>query len=115
MNDLALKDVLTIGSDEAKREIVVRELTPALLRKLLLNTSLLGVPSTEEESARIQIDAWLFEECRLSDLVQFTNLSIDEIEALPPSQLKVIKKRVKELNPDFFGALERMAKARSSR
>lgn len=113
MSDLAIREVITIGNDDPPREVVVRELTPALLRKLLVGSSLSSVPTDEEGVARMQIDAWLFEDCRLSDLVAFTDLTIEQVEALPPSQLKVIKKKVKDLNPDFFSALGRMAAVRS--
>lgn len=115
MSELAIKAVATIGKGDSARDVVVKELTPAMLRGLLSSASLSKQPSTDDEAARMQVDAWLFEDCRLSDLVAFTDLTLEQVEALPPSQLKVIKQKVKEINPDFFSALERMAKARSTR
>ena len=115
MSELAIKTVCTIGTGESTRDVVVKELTPAILRSVLLSSALNKPPTTDEDAARSQIDAWLLEDCRLSDLVAFTDLSLEQVEALPPSQLKIIKQKVKDINPDFFGALERMAKARGMR
>lgn len=110
MSDLAMKEVVDIGG----REVIVRELTPASVRRLLMAAPLPAVDAGEEAFAAYRIDAWLFEECRLSDLAVFTNLSQTELEGLPPSQLRKLIAEAKRLNPDFFNALDRMAKARSN-
>lgn len=110
MADLALKEIIDIGV----REVIVRELTPAGARKLLMANPLPSPDAGEEAFAAYRLDAWMFEECRISDLTVFTNLTQTDLEALPPSQIRKLISEAKRLNPDFFSALERMAKAQSS-
>lgn len=107
MSDLAGKGVATVGG----RDIVVSELTPAQMRQVILANPWPGDGADEAAMARYQVDVWLFEECRLTDLAIFTGLSLTELEAIPPSGLRKILEKAKELNPDFFSALERMGKA----
>lgn len=113
MSDLAAKGVVTLGEGEGKVEVIVSELTPGQMRQMLLTSPWPGEDASEEDVARYRVDVWLFEECRLSDLALYTNLKITELEALPPTQLRKLLAKAKELNPDFFGALGRMAEAQS--
>ncbi len=110
MSELAMSAVVNLG----EREVIVRELTPAGARRLLMANPLPAPDAGEEAFAAYRVDAWLFEECRISDLTVFTSLGQSELEALPPSQLRKLISKARELNPDFFSALERMAKARGN-
>ncbi|WP_462383390.1 hypothetical protein [Pseudomonas sp. Marseille-QA0892] len=111
MSDLAVKAVVTVGEGSGRRDIVVTELTPALMRQVLMNNPWPGDQPDDEAVARYQVDVWLFDDCRLSDLAVFTNLTIFDLEALPPSQLRKVLSKAKEINPDFFSALDRMKSA----
>lgn len=113
MSELAAKGVVTIGEGDTRRDVVVTEITPAQMRQVMLSTLWPGDDADAEALARYQVDVWLFEGCRLTDLAMFTSLSLVELEDLPPSQLKKLLAKAKELNPDFFSALGRMAEAQS--
>lgn len=111
MSDMAAKGVVTISD----RDIVVSELTPAQMRQVMLANPWPGDDADEEAVARYHLDVWLFEDCRLTDLSIFTGLPLAELEAMPPTALRKILAKAKELNPDFFSALERMGKVQGKR
>lgn len=113
MSDWAAKGVAMIGEGETKRDVIVSEITPAQMRQVMLASPWPGDDADAEALARYQVDVWLFEGCRLTDLAMFTSLSLAELEETPPSQLKKLLAKAKELNPDFFSALGRMAEAQS--
>lgn len=113
MSDLAARAVATIGAGETARDVVVYELTPAQMRQVLMNTSWPGDGADAEALARYQIDQMLFEECSITDLALFSRLPVAELEDLPPTQLKKLLEKAKELNPDFFSALARLEKRQS--
>lgn len=78
-------------------EVVCRELTVGRLRALL--------------AAQPEMDVvrdLLFEDVRLGDLPVLTNLTIDQIEDLPPSALRLVVAGCREANPDFFAMLARL-------
>ncbi|MBU1282706.1 MAG: hypothetical protein KJ989_12965 [Gammaproteobacteria bacterium] len=115
MSDLAARGVATIGAGETARDVVVYELTPAQMRQVLMNLNWPGEDADKEALARYQIDQALFEECSITDLALFSRLPVTELEELPPSQLKKLLEKAKELNPDFFSALARLEKRQSER
>jgi hypothetical protein len=78
-------------------EVVCRELTVARLRALLAAAPEMDV-----------VRGFLFEDMRLDDLPAMTNLTPEQIEALPPSALSVVIAGCREANPDFFGMLARL-------
>lgn len=92
------KTVITKIDD---KEVVCRELTVGGVRKLL-----------GEESTYDLISDGLFVDVRLADLEVLTNLTRDEVEAMLPSELAVVVQGCKDANPDFFGLLARLNKAR---
>ncbi len=113
MSDLAAKAVVTIGEGKAARDIPVTELTPAGMRQMLLADPWPGADASAEQLARYQIDVSLFKECRLTDLAVFTGLPLREVEEIPPSQLRKLLDKAKDLNPDFFSALRTGGEAQS--
>lgn len=113
MSEWAAKGVATIGEGKSARDVVVSEITPAQMRQLIMASSWPGDDAGPEALARYQVDVWLFEGCRLTDLAVFTGLPVAELEHIPPSQLKKLLAKAKELNPDFFSALGRMEEAQS--
>lgn len=83
----------------------VRELTVAEVRDWL------RALATPPEEAEIDLADWLLyqdEGLRVSDFARLTDLSIEAVQALTPSQLDAILARAKELNPRFFSALGRV-------
>ena len=113
MSELAATGVVTIGEGASARHIPVIELTPAGMRQLLLSDPWPGDEAPAEALARYRIDVALFEECRLTDLAVFTGLPLSELEDIPPSQLRKILSKAKDLNPDFFRALRKGGEAQS--
>jgi len=53
MSDLAMKEVVDIGG----REVIVRELTPASVRRLLMAAPLPAVDAGEEAFAAYRVDS----------------------------------------------------------
>ena len=113
MSDLVARGHVTVGDGDNARDLMVYEITPVQMRQVLLNLGWPGAEATPDEIARYQISQVLFEDCSLDDLALFTRLPADELEAMPPSYLRKILAKAKELNPDFFGALERLASRQS--
>ena len=78
-------------------EVVCRELSVGRLRALLAAAPEMDV-----------VRDFLFEDVRLGDLPVLTNLSIEQVEELPPSALSLVIAGCREANPDFFGMLARL-------
>ena len=57
------------------------------------------------------VDSVLFEELSLADVQALSDLSADQIEALSPSQLRLVIDLAKEVNRDFFALLRRLEAA----
>lgn len=115
MSESAAKGVVTVGRGEAVRDVVVSELTVAQMRQVMMANPWPGDDADTSALAHYQIDVHLFEECRLTDLSIFANLSREQLSDLTGSDLRKILAKAKELNPDFFAALGRLAKAQSAR
>lgn len=94
MSDIGKVVVKRIG----EHEVVCRELTVGQLRGLIAM-----------DTAGELVGDFLFAEVRLPDLTRMTNLTTDQIEALTPSELRLIVDACKEANPDFFAMLARLA------
>ena len=82
----------------AGRKIRVRELTVGEIRAWLKDS---GMVSGD------LVDAALFEEFSLPDLQRMTDLSIEDVAGLAPSDLREVFKACEEVNPDFFSMRSR--------
>jgi len=100
MSDLSSSRVLNLDG----REIIVRELTVAGVRQMLL-------PDASDDV----LGAALFGEVRLVDLCLMTSLTAEDIETLRPSQLRQVLEACQELNRDFFAMLARAASNQAKR
>lgn len=100
MSELSSSRVLNLDG----REVIVRELTVAGLRQMLM-----------PDAAEDVVGAALFEEVRLVDLQRMTSLSTEDVEALRPSQLRQVLDACRELNRDFFAMLARLASIQGKR
>lgn len=78
-------------------EVVCRELNVARLRALLAAAPEIDV-----------VHDFLFEDMRLTDLPLLTNLTMEQVNELPPSALRVVIEGCREANPDFFEMLARL-------
>ncbi|MNP76620.1 hypothetical protein D3C76_1738910 [compost metagenome] len=59
------------------------------------------------------VSAALFTDLRLSDLPVFTNVQVDEVGRLLPSQIRELKNTIRERNPDFFEMLARLGSSQA--
>ncbi len=114
MSDSAAHGVVQVGPEDRRRKIVVSELTVVQMRQVMLLNLWPGEDASPEELADYQLDNFLFTDCRLSDLALMAGLPREELDGCTGSELRKVLAKAKELNPDFFGALERMAAARSN-
>jgi hypothetical protein len=114
MSDMAARDVVTIGAGENARDVIVYELTPVDYRSILMGTQWPADDAEPEEVARAQVSAMLFEDCSIASLGRFTRLPQAELEALPAGALRKLRDKARELNPDFFSALDRAAARQST-
>lgn len=83
--------------------VICRELTVLQVRKWLEDAS--------QPAGMDTVSAVLFKDCSIDDIVRMTDLSEAAIDQLRPSQVEAIIATCKELNPHFFGLLERLATA----
>lgn len=114
MSDSAAKGVVSVGPEDNRRDIVVSELTVAQMRQVMMLNPWPGDDASQDELMHYQLDNFLFDGCRLSDLGVMANLKKEELSQLTGGELRKLLAKAKELNPDFFSALARMAAARSS-
>lgn len=114
MSESAAKGVVTVGTAPRTRDIVVSELTVAQMRQVILQNPWPGADAKPEDLVDYQLDNFLFADCRLCDLSIIANLKKADLSKLTGSELRRIRAKAKELNPDFFDALGRMAQARST-
>lgn len=81
----------------AGKEVVIREVTVTIARQLLQ-------PDPDLDF----LNAALFKDVRLNDLVLLTSLERAEIEEMYPSDLRKVIEASKAKNPDFFEMLARV-------
>ncbi|WJN60936.1 hypothetical protein [Pseudomonas sp. SO81] len=84
-------------------DVVCRELTVGRLRALVTAASEMDV-----------VHDFLFEDLRLCDLPTFTNLTLAQVDALPPSAVRVVIDGCREANADFFEMLARVKSLRAA-
>ncbi len=58
------------------------------------------------------VDDFLFENMRLQDLMQMSNLTREQVDQMPPSALRIAVDACREANPDFFDMAGRLAALR---
>lgn len=114
MSDSAAKGVVSVGAEGSRRDIVVSELTVAQMRQVMMLNTWPGDDASQDDLMHYRLDNCLLDGCRLSDLGVMANLKKEEISQLTGGELRKVLAKAKELNPDFFGALARLAAAQSS-
>lgn len=93
MSEMTASKVVKVG----EVEVIVRELSVADVRALI----------SAPQSSDLITEA-LFKDMRLSDIPTFTSLSEGDVEIMRPSELSLLIKHCREMNPDFFGMLDRL-------
>jgi len=91
---------VTAVVDVAGRQVVVREMTVAEIRAWL--------DAVSQGDINL-VDAALFEEFSIADIPRMTDLTMADIDAMTPSQVRLVQERCKEVNGDFFGMRARTA------
>jgi hypothetical protein len=84
------------------------------MRQVILNNPWPGEEAAPEDLVHYQLDNYLFDDCRLCDLSVMACLNKETLDRLTGSDLRKILAKAKELNPDFFAAMGRMAAVRKS-
>lgn len=84
--------------------VTVREMTVLQVRKWLAEMQSPGVKHDLVGEA-------LFLDCSLPDLQRMTSITIEQFDALRPSQIRQVIELCKELNPDFFAFMGLLAGA----
>ncbi|WP_312936855.1 hypothetical protein [Stutzerimonas nitrititolerans] len=82
--------------------VIVRELTVLQVRTWLADMQ------KPDPSLRDLVDDGFFEECSVADICRMSSMTVDQINALRPSQVLQVIAVCKELNPDFFGFRRRL-------
>ncbi|MBF0339465.1 MAG: hypothetical protein HQL95_00700 [Magnetococcales bacterium] len=86
----------TITLGEPSRTITIREPTVAEMRNWLVE-----LEKNRTESIDF-VTHGLFNDASLTDLVLMSNLSLADLDALVPSEIRQLIDACQELNPDFF-------------
>lgn len=86
------------------RTVTVRELTVAEIRRWLLDMSDDAAAETDVDV----VDQLLLDDVALGDIARMTDLPVDEMDAMSPSDLRALAKVCRELNADFFSLRDRL-------
>lgn len=78
------------------KEITVRELTVGEIRAWLAEAEAADADGVDV------VGALLFDDLALADLARMTDISVQDMDALPLSTINQIKGAAKTLNPNFF-------------
>lgn len=101
MTDVAGRRLIQIG----EVDVVIKEITVADARALLAREG--GELDLVREN--------LFADLSLSDLEVFTNLTLEQMDGMLPTQLREVADAVIEMNRHFFGLVGRLSKAMERR
>lgn len=85
------------------RTATVRELTVGEIRVWLKELTLESTPDLVTEA--------LFDEVSLGDLARMTDLTVGDMDALLPSQLRLLMETAREINRDFFALRAKLTMA----
>ncbi|MBF0273566.1 MAG: hypothetical protein HQL98_16095 [Magnetococcales bacterium] len=85
---------ITLG--DPAREVIIREPTVAEMRNWLVELEKLKTSTIDF------VTHGLFNDASLTDIVLMSNLSLAELDALVPSEIRILIDACQEMNPDFF-------------
>lgn len=84
-----------------EREFSVRELTVQEIRALTFRGEIAS-PTAEDEKAVEQIGWLLFDDIKFIDLLDMSSVTLADLGAMRPSEIRTLAAAVKEVNADFF-------------
>lgn len=85
------------------RSVHLRELTVAEVRQWLLDLKARQPAETIDE-----VHALLFEDIDLADLVRMSDITLEQLDELPPSAIDKLIAAAKTVNSHFFGLRKRL-------
>lgn len=91
--------------DIENRTVIVRELTVAEIRHWMKDLENI------KEATIDLVTEGLMEEASLADVVRMTNLTIEDLDAMTPSEIDTVMAVCREVNPHFFKLRKRLADA----
>lgn len=94
MSDLKLAGEDTI--EVAGRTVIVRELTLAELRAHLVRMA------SAEGGWRDALEVYLIEGWDMADVPLFTDLTVEDLAPMRPSEIRKVMGAIERMNPDFF-------------
>ena len=87
---------LTVGS----RIVTVNELTVTQVREWLNQV-------TPKDAELDVVAEMLFDDCNFATIVRMTNLSVEDLEEMVPSEIREVVRKCQEVNAHFFGMTRR--------
>jgi hypothetical protein len=96
------------------KELMVGEL-PVICRELTVMQVRKWLDDAGQAASMDLVSSALFPDCSIDDLLRMTNLTVEAIDQLRPSQVEAVIMTCKELNPHFFGLLGRLTGALQSK
>ncbi len=86
--------------------VTIRELTVAEIRSALKMEESDGKTSADTDA----VDMFLFEDISLPDICRMTDLTLEKMAELKPSELRQVAEACREVNSDFFALRGRVLK-----
>ncbi len=86
--------------------VTIRELTVSEIRSALKMEESDGKTSDKTDA----VDMFLFEDISLPDICRMTDLSLEKMAELKPSELRQVAEACREVNSDFFALRGRVLK-----
>lgn len=99
-----MRRIVEFQIPDGGRVVLIRELKVRDIRDWLAS----------KKGATDIVDASLFEKIPLDDLPRFTDLTMEDIDELAPSEIALIIEKIEEVNPDFFAMREKVVKLGSA-
>jgi len=91
------------------RTVTVYELTVAEVRQWLKELAGRKGEGEKRDAADLAVDAGLYEDMQLEEIARMTDLTVEDMDAMTPSELRVVADACKEANAHFFAMRERLA------
>ncbi len=96
-----MRRIKTIQVGEPPRDVTIREPTVAEIRNWLVELEKLKTDPIDF------VTHGLFNDASLTDIVLMTDLSLEDLNAMVPSEIKMLIDACQEMNPDFFTVRKR--------
>ncbi|MBF0181318.1 MAG: hypothetical protein HQM03_14950 [Magnetococcales bacterium] len=95
---MTMRRTKTIQVGEPPRDVIIREPTVGEIRNWLVELEKLKSNSNPIDF----VTHGLFNDASLTDIVLMTDLSLENLDTMAPSEIRVVIEACQEINPDFF-------------